>query len=599
MEVMRLRTVLVVVALVALAGIGVSAGVPGRWINPSNRTSSEAAFRASDGGDFDAQPTEMTEPIIPPGATASPEDPASSDPDPGDPDPSTAAGSAPDVVSDTEVPTGPPPPPPPPETRPALIERLEALVTGPDLAVASANLEVAVRDEYGRPLLDHNSTGPVLPASTQKLVTAASALLTFGPDHTFATTASAKEPVTDTGTVVGDLVLVGSGDPVLGTPLYSRYVYPARPRTPLENLADSIVAAGVTRITGGVVGDGTAFSGPQNPTGWKERYFWDFDARTITGLTVDAGLRYTIDGIDGDAKVKLELAPDPAAEAAAALYTLLVERGVTIEGGVRSAAETVPVTTFVAEVRSAPLADLLKFMMQRSDNHMADTIFRAAGLASAATSSWATGDETAREALALIGVELPQGVLADGSGLSRDDRLSAAYLADLDAAMGRSELREVWWSLMSIAGREGTLRKRLRGTIGEGRFLGKTGTLDDVMAVAGVVQGTEGRRYHLAVIANDARGNDRTVVRTLMDQLALVLAEDLDGCTRVALPPPPPPPPVDPAAPPPDAAAAPPGPPPPPTPPYVTPYRLECPPPVPTPAAPAPDAPAPELQPAA
>ncbi|MBW3618962.1 MAG: D-alanyl-D-alanine carboxypeptidase/D-alanyl-D-alanine-endopeptidase [Actinobacteria bacterium] len=480
----------------------------------------------------------------------------------------TAVGEAPGTPAATSTPAGPPPTaspepapePPVPVSRPALQTRLWELLTSPSFAMTGATVGVAVRDEHGRAVVDVASDEPLLPASTMKLVTAASSLLTFGSGHRFETIAGVTQPVTVNGAVVGDLVLVGSGDPVLGTPLYEQWIYPARPRTELEDLADAVVASGVRRITGGVVGDGTAFVAGSVARGWPEHYLWELDARHISGLTVDGGLGYGVDEFADPPQVTIELTEEPARLAAAALARMLVERGITIERGSRATSEASDIVEVVGRVESPPLADILQHMVERSDNQVADTLFQTAGVARAGTGSWTMGELAARAALAGVGVSAPGLVFADGSGLSRDDRLTAAFLADLDAAMGSSPHAAVWQESLAAVGQEGTLRNRLRGTIAEGRFLGKTGTLDDVKAVAGVVLGPDARRYHLAVIANDASGADRTRVAVLMDELVLALVEDLDGCTRRPLELPSPTP----------APTA-------PAPVQVPPYRLDCP----------------------
>jgi D-alanyl-D-alanine carboxypeptidase/D-alanyl-D-alanine-endopeptidase (penicillin-binding protein 4) len=447
-------------------------------------------------------------------------------------------------VAGPEAPAVPPPPAtepdgddraadgPEPFARPELEARLQALLAAPPLTPSNARLAVAIRDEEGRVVLDHHADEPLLPASTMKLVTAASAMLTFGLDHRFTTVVGATAPVTRNGTVVGDLVLVGSGDPVLASPLYARWIYPARPRTPLEELADDVVAAGVERILGGVVGDGTSFSGPTVAAGWPDHYLWELDARHISGLTVDGGLGYAVDETVDPPQVTIRVAEQPAQLAAEVFARLLRDRGVTIEQGATAAAVSRQVVEPVAAVSGPALRDVLTHMVRRSDNQVADTLLQATALTRAGTGSWSMGALAARASLAGIDVRAPGVVIADGSGLSRDDRLTAAYLADLDATLGASELADDWWGLMAVAGQEGTLRRRLRGTLADGRFLGKTGTLGDVKAVAGVVLGPDERRYHLAVIANDARGADRTAVTVLMDELVLALAEDLHGCVR-------------------------------------------------------------------
>ena len=89
-----------------------------------------------------------------------------------------------------------------------------------------------VTDTYGRELGALQPDDAVLPASTLKIVTAAVALVTMGPDARLATRVDATAPIGPSGVLDGSLVLVGSGDPMLATPEYGRWIYPARPRTP-------------------------------------------------------------------------------------------------------------------------------------------------------------------------------------------------------------------------------------------------------------------------------------------------------------------------------------------------------------------------------
>jgi serine-type D-Ala-D-Ala carboxypeptidase/endopeptidase (penicillin-binding protein 4) len=181
-------------------------------------------------------------------------------------------------------------------------------------------------------------------------------------------------------------------------------------------------------------------------------------------------------------------------------------------------------------VESAPLTELLAHVVRWSDNHLTDGIFRTLGADGGGT--WAAAADATRAALGDLGLDWTGAVLADGSGLSRDDRLTASLLTRLDLEMSRSELAPVWRDLMAVAGASGTLRHRLRGSLADRRLHGKTGTLEDVRALTGSVTGPDGQRYHLTVIGNDLHGEDRFRLRLLADEIVLNLTEDLLGCTR-------------------------------------------------------------------
>lgn len=453
-----------------------------------------------------------------------------------------ATAVAPAVAASPTPPPAPSPTPsptPPPAADPDLRGRLTGLVEDPAV-VAAGPLAVAVVDAAGAPVFESRADEAFLPASTLKLVVAAGALAVLGPEHRFPTVVRASAPVDAEGTVAGDLVLVGGGDPVLASPTFANEVEPDRPHTPLAWLADQIRDGGVRRVTGQVLGDGTALPGDPLPRGWSPAYLTELDGVRTSGLTVDAGRDLGIE----DGRVIGRASADPAQTAAHQLQVLLAERGVVVEGG--NAATTTPpaAAAELARVESPPLRDLLRTMVQQSDNQIADQVFRAVGAASG-DGSWTGAATATQSALGVLGLDWSDAFLADGSGLSRDDRLSAGFLARLDATMHRSSLAEEWQGLMAVAGRSGTLRQRLVGTVAEGRLRGKTGSLSDARSLVGTVVGPDGAAYHVAVIGNGLTPEGQGAVRTLQDAVVLALAEDLYGCVATVVPGPSP----DPASP--------------------------------------------------
>lgn len=415
--------------------------------------------------------------------------------------------------------------------RTALQRRLTELLGHPEVATGGT-VGLSVTDARGRPVFRREATRPLLPASATKLVTAAAALLALGPDHRYTTAVVADAEPDGRGVVRGDLVVVGSGDPALGTPAFGTRVLPERPRTALEALADRVVASGVRVVTGGVVGDPSVFADEPRPTGWPDRYLTTFEGTPVSGLTVDAG-RSIVDR--GDGTLVAERTDDPAATTAAALRALLVERGVDVRGGHASRHHDTPPPVPLAEVHSPPLAHLLRYTVQHSDNHLADAVFRTLG-AAAGDPTWAGAAAAARAALLPLGLDWDDLVLADGSGLSRDDRLSAAALTDLQAYLSAA-LPGEWADLQALSGRSGTLRRRWTGSVAEAKVRGKTGTLRDVRSFAGTVAGRDGDAYHVAVIVNDLDANRAAAARRLIDLVVQVLVEDANDCTRRPLPP--------------------------------------------------------------
>lgn len=485
--------------------------------------------------------------------------------------------------------------PPPPATRDDLTAQLRALVEEARDAAEELQLAVHVTDERGRALVSAAADRPQLPASTLKVVTAAALLTTLGGDAELVTRVDATAGIDADGRLEGDLLLLGAGDPSLTTDEYSELVYAARPRTSLAALADQLVDAGLRELTGDVRGVADRYEDETLPAGWPERYLGSFDGRHIAGLTVDAGLRTLLDHPDarlrdpdedddaleldqlldllelddedrdaldlddelddldpsllreladrdedlvdlGDPEVRVELASDPVNHAAAELRRLLVDRDVEVAGEATVGRGQEPVVARLAAVPSPPLQELLRFTVQRSDNHLADTLFRLAGRVRTGEGTWSGGARALEQTLVRFGVDPTGAVFADGSGLSREDRLTARQLVDLDRALtGDPRFSAAWRDLQAVTGESGTLRRRLVDTTASGRFLGKTGTLRDVTALSGQVVATDAEglaapRYHLATLATADRVADRAVARALTDELVLALVADLDGC---------------------------------------------------------------------
>lgn len=452
-----------------------------------------------------------------------------------------------------------PPPPEPPASRAALARWLAPLVTAAADAAGEGTIAVLVTDEYGREVAAHAPDTPVMPASTLKLVTAAAVLTTLGPDGRLATHLEATAPIGPTGALDGDLLLRGVGDPTIVTDEYRRWIYPSRPHSLLDDLADQLVAQGLTTVAGDVVAVTEGFVGDGRAEGWQDNYFHDLDARYVTGLTVDAGLQTLItypepqddaeDGAQDDAEdgavagsdapadptppgppdVRVQLAPDPAVHTVTELVRLLEERGVQVRGEPRLGPVDEPIVGRLGTLRSPPMRDVLRFAVQRSDNHLTDQLLWVVGRLRTGSGSWDHGERALTQVLDHLGVTHDGVRFADGSGLSRDDRVTPRLLVELDRTMLAGRHAEVWASLMAVTGESGTLRNRLGGTVASGRFLGKTGTLRDVTALSGAVVDAAGARYHLAVVAN-ADGGGRWAARVLMDEVILALVADVDGC---------------------------------------------------------------------
>lgn len=367
-------------------------------------------------------------------------------------------------------------------------------------------LEISVVDAAsGSPVLESAARTPVLPASTAKLVTAVAVLSAVDPTARLATRVLA-------GPRPGDVVLVGGGDPTLAGPA-ARPGYPRTAR--LSDLAAQTLAAlGGARV-GRVLVDDRLFTGPRLGPGWRPGYVTSGNVSPVSALSVDEG------------RVRPGDRPrvsDPALAAGAALARLLGVGAAGQAAVVRGTAA--PGARELGRVDSPPVAQLVELMLTESDNDIAEALARQVALARGQPATFAGAARAVRDVLGLDGV-----ALVDGSGLSRLDRLQPAALTRLLArvASGREPRLAPLLSGLPVAGFDGTLAKRFRRGLSlpaAGSVRGKTGTLDGVGALAGLVRTREGRLLAFDFTADGVPVGATLDAQAALDRLAAVLA----GC---------------------------------------------------------------------
>jgi D-alanyl-D-alanine carboxypeptidase/D-alanyl-D-alanine-endopeptidase (penicillin-binding protein 4) len=337
----------------------------------------------------------------------------------------------------------------------------------------------------GEEVVDAAGGRAVLPASNVKLLTAAVALEMLGADHRFTTTVRATGR---DGATAGTLYLVGGGDPVLGTQDYlvasaAQDTYPQPLVTPLESLADEIVASGITRVTGGIVGDASRYDAEQRVPSWPPSYVAERQAGPLSALLVN----------DGSAQLSpLRPTDEPAEHAADVLRDLLTARGVTVDGGVSSGVAPADATD-VAAVQSATLAELMPDLLAWSDNTTAELLVKELAVATGSVPGSRPAGLAAIDAtLRTWGVPMDGVVLADGSGLDRGNRLTCDALG---AVLARSGADGPLAAGLAVAGQTGTLARYFVDSPAQGRLVGKTGTLTGARALSGFVAAEDGTRH--------------------------------------------------------------------------------------------------------
>jgi len=402
---------------------------------------------------------------------------------------------------------------------------LDAALADPRLGAARDHSCLVVR-QGARPVVGRRAGQSLIPASGLKVLTAFAVLDRLGPEEQLVTEVRAGAPVGPGGVVDGPLWLVGGGDPLLGTADYAA-TFENQPqlRTPLESLADAVVAAGVKVVNGPLVGDETRFDTQRYVPTWKPGYITDFESGPASALVVN-------DGFERFVRPRVAAA-EPDVHAAGTLAALLQARGVTVAGGV--AEGQAPVTAAaVARVASPPVREVVGQMLRESDNLTAELLVKELGRRFAGEGTTAAGLGVVRRSLGAAGLPVDQLVSVDGSGLDRTDRASCALLM---AALDRSGPTGPIAAGLPVAARDGTLAKRFVGNPAAGRLRAKTGSLDGVIGLTGYVDapaaGGTALSFSLMVneLPRDAFG------RALQEQVGAILARYPDAPAPEALAP--------------------------------------------------------------
>lgn len=370
----------------------------------------------------------------------------------------------------------------------------------------------------GQTVTEKNALVPLRPASNVKLITAAVALDVLGPDYQYTTEVTGT--IGPGGVVNGDLYLVGGGDPVLSSAWWKgpNAKFPPFNTTSIEALADAVVAAGVTTVTGRVVGDASRYDDEwYAPT-------WSADVRFTEGGPVSALLA-------NDSRERPDRSSnDPAQGAAQVLTDLLRERGVAVANA-PVAGKANPAAARVAAVESAPLTGILAEMLTTSDNTTAEMVLKEVGLKAGEGPTREAGLAVVTERLTAWGIPLDGTVLVDGSGLSDENRTTCAALL---ALLQRHSAGDPVGAGLPVAGAAGgTLADAFVGTPLEGRIRAKTGTLynyDDgvlgkpaVKALAGYVPLDGGGEIEFALLLNGPTIAEQTEYRPIWDAFAQVV----------------------------------------------------------------------------
>jgi D-alanyl-D-alanine carboxypeptidase/D-alanyl-D-alanine-endopeptidase (penicillin-binding protein 4) len=350
---------------------------------------------------------------------------------------------------------------------------------------------IAVDLQTSAVIFERNADRSLLPASNEKLPVTVAALRELGASYRFRTEVLGRGyqegPVWH-----GDLLLKGYGDPTLSS-------------LQLARLAAQLKQQGIRRVTGRVLGDESWFDARRTVAGWRSGYLV-FESPPLSALAVD-----------GD-RFQGRVGLDPALAAAQRFKRVLRQRGVT--SGAVAAGRASEDQLALATVYSEPLPIILAEMDQESDNFVAELVLKALGAELGGTGTSAAGAAVVMRSLADAGVPMRGVRIVDGSGLSRDDRITPRALAAmLVLSWNDPDLHDAVWRALPVAGVNGTMERRLRRGPATGVVRAKTGTTSVASALAGYVRD----RYAFAVVHN-GYPVATWAARTAQDRFAQALA---------------------------------------------------------------------------
>ena len=422
----------------------------------------------------------------------------------------------------------------------------------------------------GDTLYAENAGEEMQPASTMKLFTSAIALERFGPNYQFSTDVLRDGPVGPDGTLNGNIYIRGDGDPAL-----SGKFLPGGPSAPMNRLADLVAQQGIKHVTGSVLGDASGFDDQKIPEGWRTRYLQSSYAarvsalslnenliavsvspsapgqpatvvlepstsaiplvanvRTVAGGGARLGFRKFGDGtIQANGSIGTRagtrkyvyIVEDPASFATGAFRNALIARGIRVDGGIQLG-KAPPNAAKVASLRSPPLATMVAAMNRESINHYAELLFRdaARGPKRDIVGSVQTASSLLDEFFATkVGADTTRLVFADGSGLSTLDRVTPRAQVQLLGYAHRASWGPWLHSSLPVAGDSELLKRRMRNTPAEGNLHAKTGTTNDVIALAGYVTAVNGEVLAFSFLYN---GRDRWIAKSMIDVMSESLA---------------------------------------------------------------------------
>jgi len=454
------------------------------------------------------------------------------------------------------------------DTLEAIQTKIAQYLKRPGVRAASWGIEILdpAKNEI---LLAVNADKTFTPASVMKVVTTSAALEKLGADFRFHTGVYTDGQLLPNGTLDGNLILVGRGDPNLTDPYGELIEKPA-----LQELADNLRAAGVKKIQGNLIGDESYFDPASSENGWsaqqlKSVYGAPINAlsannnaisicarpsklnnlvavslepqtsyfrvrnlartgglkskRTISARLVSESKTIVVSGIlpRGQTFSRSLVVGKPSLAATLMFREELKRHGIAADGNVDVIhSGDLPPTprnhwTLLAEHISPPLIRALEIINKRSQNLHAEMLLRTLGAEFKGAGTDAAGLQVVRDFLMEAGIETDKVQLNDGCGLSRENLITPRFQTSLLQFLSTRPYYDLFLNTLAISGTDGTLKNRMGSEQVKGYIRAKTGTLHGVSALSGYMTTKSGRNLAFSIFANNVNVSMARVKKTI------------------------------------------------------------------------------------
>jgi D-alanyl-D-alanine carboxypeptidase/D-alanyl-D-alanine-endopeptidase (penicillin-binding protein 4) len=456
-----------------------------------------------------------------------------------------------------------------------LQDKLSYIISDPNLFNAQIGLYIESID-IGETIFAHNEHKLFISASNMKIFTTATALLRFGPGFTYKTNIYYTNSV-ENGVLQGDLIIKGSGDPTIA-PRFSN----GDSRAYFRSWADSLIAKGITKIEGNIVGDESYFTTDRLGFGWQwdDEPFWysaQISALTFNDNCVDVTI-IAGDKIGNSPEVSLSpqtnyvsienkavttkadsvrtlfitrprlqnkilirnefpinkpkmtrsiSVEDPARFFIHVLCEVLEDKGIDLSGDLKIEKNPGQIDysnhSLLFTHQSPPLSEIIEVVNKRSQNLYTEQLLVTIAAEYGKDASAAEGIEVVNNTLVRMGISKNEFSMRDGSGLSRFNLISPHTVSLLLRYMSNHNYFPYVYNSLPSAGVDGTLRSRMKNSPAEGYVRAKTGTVGHVRNLSGYVESRSGEIFLFSFLVNNYLLPTQSI-NNLQDRIGNLLA---------------------------------------------------------------------------